>query len=146
MAKTIYKPIFTEDLDKYRRFLEASNVNLEASVETMQNEITAKKKICNLIKTYQETKTLPPDAIESLIQTTCPDFITLSAFEKLNDNIFTSVETALAETEAGEPVYDCSTITCETCWKNYINHMARLLNQSFIDVKMYDKGDNPDAD
>ena len=146
MSKTLQKPIFTEDLDKYFRFLEASNVNLKVSAAAMQSEIKAKEQVCDLIRKYQDEKILSRPDLDAIIVTACPDFVTLSAFEKLNDCMFASVEAALADAENGEPIYDCSSITCETCWKNYINHMARLLNKSFVDVKLYDKGDEPDAD
>jgi hypothetical protein len=53
MAKTIQKQFFTEDLSKYKHFLEASDVNIEASIATMRQEVDVHNKIIALINRYQ---------------------------------------------------------------------------------------------
>lgn len=141
MAKTLHKPIFTEDLNKYASFLEASDVNLEATITAMRKETQVHQQIRDIVKKYQEEKTVASEDFEALAKTSCPDFVTLNAFEKINDYAG-NVESILRDSEAEESVFDCSGITCETCWKNYINHMARLLNQSYVDIKMYGPEDD----
>lgn len=143
MAKTIQKPIFTEDLSKYGRFLEASDVNIQASIETMQKEIETHRKICRIIRKYQLEKRVEKEDVFELVRSGCPDFVTLNAFEKLNGSQFNSLD-ELFDTPAEDIILDCSQTKCETCWKNYLNQMGRLLNQSFVDIKLYEsnKEDN----
>ena len=143
MAKTIRKPFFTEDLTKYRHFLEASDVNIQASIATMQQEIDAHKKICALIEKYQTEQSVGKEDMAQLVQSGCPDFITLNAFEKLNGGMVGSLE-ELFDMPTEEAILDCSQMKCETCWKNYLNQMARLLNQSFVDIKLYDPSEDDD--
>ena len=149
MAKTIQKQIFTEDLSKYGRFLEASDVNIQASIATMQQEIDMHKKICRIIEKYETARQVDKQDFDALVSSGCPDFVTLNAFEKLNGGTAASLD-ELFDMPTEEIVLDCSATKCETCWKNYINQMARLLNNSFIDVKLYeteDKNDgNPDPE
>ena len=145
MAKTIKKQIFTEDLSKYRHFLEASDVNIKASIQTMQQEIYMHKKICALIKKYQKTGEATKDDFQALSCISCPDFITLNTFEKLNAGAVQSFD-ELFDMPAEEVVMDCSKTKCEVCWKNYINQMARCLNQSFVDIKLYEKKEDDDGD
>lgn len=150
MARTIQKPIFTEDLSKYGRFLEASDVNIQASIDTMQREIDTHRKICRIIQTYQLEKRVEKEDVAELVKDGCPDFVTLNAFEKLNENQFGSLD-ELFNVPAEKIVLDCSQTKCETCWKNYLNQMARLLNQSFVDIKLYEPGKekkdgNPDTE
>ena len=137
MAKTIQKHFFTEDLSKYKHFLRASDVNIAASIATMQQEIDVHQKIIALIERYQTEKTADKKDLTELAAVSCPDFVTLNAFEKMNSNAYSSIDD-LFNVPAEEIVLDCSKTTCELCWKNYINQIARLLNQSFIDVKLYD--------
>lgn len=144
MAKTIQKQFFTEDLTKYGHFLEASDVNIQASISTMQQEIDVHRKICGLIQKYKAGEPVGRDDLQILVQTTCPDFVTLNAFEKLNSGTALSLDD-LFNTPAEDIVIDCSKTKCETCWKNYINQMARLLNQSFVDVKLYDPTEDDDG-
>ena len=142
MAKTIQKQFFTEDLSKYMHFLKASDVNIAASIATMQQEIDVHQKIIDLIKRHQSGETIDKKSLTELAKISCPDFVTLNAFEKINSDVYASIDD-LFNTPAEEIVLDCSKMTCEICWKNYINQIARLLNQSFIDVKLYDPtGDN----
>lgn len=146
MAKTFHKPIFTEDLSKYGAFLEASDVNIQASIQTMQQEIEMHQKICALIKQYETEGVASKDDFLSLSRISCPDFVTLNAFEKLSAGMASSLE-ELFEMPAEEVIVNCSKMKCDVCWKNYINQIARLLNMGFVDVKVYEKGDddgNPD--
>lgn len=148
MTRTIQKPIFTEDLSKYGHFLEASDVNIQASISTMQKEIDVHKKINTIIKKYNTGKQFDKQDLTDLVQSSCPDFVTMNAFEKLNSNLISSLDD-LFNTPAEEVILDCSRTKCETCWKNYINQMARLLNQSFVDIKLYDlttEDDDGDTD
>lgn len=141
MAKTIQKQFFTEDLSKYKHFLEASDVNIGASIATMQQEIDVHNKIIALIEQYQAQGTADKKDLTELARTSCPDFVTLNTFEKINSDFYASVED-LFNASAEEVVMDCSKTTCEICWKNYINQIARLLNQSMIDVKLYDPNED----
>lgn len=143
MAKTIQKPIFTEDLAKYRHFLEAADINLEASISTIVKEIETHKRLRDLIDIYQKNKELDPEKMSSLIKGSCPDFVSLAAFENLDSA--TSIESIFAEAEASNAIFNCTSVSCETCWKNYINHMARLLNNSMLDIKSYDPEDDGDG-
>ena len=143
MAKSIQKQFFTEDLSKYKCFLEASDVNIKASIATMQQEIDVHKKICALIQKYKTEKHVDPEDIAGLVKTSCPDFVTLNTFEKLNGNPVESLD-ELLEMPTEEIVMDCSKTRCEICWKNYINQMARLLNRSFVEVKYYEPTEDKD--
>lgn len=146
MKKTIQKQFFTEDLSKYGHFLEASDMNIQASIDTMQQEIDVHKKIGALIKKFQDRQDITNDDLQPLVETSCPDFVTMHAFEKLNESLITSLD-SFFDAPVEDTVFDCSKMKCETCWHNYINQMGRLLNQSFVDVKLYDPmGDEDDDD
>jgi len=147
MAKTIQKHFFTEDLSKYKSFLEACDVNIQASISTMQQEINVHKKICALIQKYNTEKNVTQEDMASLVKDSCPDFVTLSAFDKLSTGTIESVD-ELFEMPGEEVVFDCSNTKCETCWKNYINQIAKLLNQGFVDIKLYEptEDDNGSTD
>ena len=129
------KPYFTEDLSNYMHFLEACNVNIAASIHTMQQEIDVHQKIIALIKRYQKGATAAKKDLTEITKICCPDFMAINALEKQNSDLYASAE---------EIVLDCSKTTCEICWKNYINQTARILNRNFVDVKLYDPTEDDD--
>lgn len=139
MGKTIKKQIFTENTDKYCRFLSASDVNLQASVASIQNEIDTHRKIRELVQNSEQARKLDHDKLSALITASCPDFITMHAFQLFGNKIdCESIEKNFATAEEESVLINCAGISCETCWKNYINQMSRMLNGSVIDIKSYD--------
>ena len=144
MGKTIRKQIFTEDTDKYCRFLSASDVNLQASSAALQAEIETHKKIRDLIQDCREMGRIDRDKLSSLVTASCPDFITMQAFQMFEDNIDNeTVEKNFAAAEQESILVNCAGMSCETCWKNYINQMSKILNGSPVDIKQYDGQGGP---
>ena len=144
MGKTIRKQIFTEDTDKYCRFLSASDINLQASAAALQAEIATHKKIRDLIRLSRQNGHLDRERLTDLIGTSCPDFITMHAFQMFKGNIDTdTVDRCFVEAEQEAVLVNCAGTSCETCWKNYINQMSRLLNNSAVDIKSYDNPGEP---
>ena len=138
MKKTIRKHIFTEDLTKYRNFLRACDFNMFATAAMLKNELTAHQYIEDLISIYTETGELSLEKMEALVKTSCPDFGMLQGFQNLqNATTEDRIEDVLDDTGKNQVVINCAGIPCETCWKNYINQIAREINQSAIDIKLY---------
>lgn len=139
MGKTIKKQIFTENTDKYCRFLSASDVNLQASVASIQAEIDTHQKIRELVNDCHQNGKIDREKLSTLIMASCPDFITMHAFQLFDDKIdCESIEKKFAVAEEESILINCAGMSCETCWKNYINQMSRILNGSVIDIKSYD--------
>ena len=80
-----------------------------------------------------------------LVKISCPPFSDLYTFNDENEDSVASLEDAFKKSQ-NEIVVDCSTRTCKICWRNYINQMAKVMNQNGYFWNVDPTGGNNDAD
>jgi hypothetical protein len=138
MKKTIRKQVFTEDLAKYYRFLCACDMNILTSMKTMRKEVDLHQKILKILENYTESGEVSEQSLNELIAAGCPDLEVLNTFIQLEEEI-ENKPTNVTITSQDDASYDCSNTSCQICWRNHINKIARMLNNSPIAVKEYDE-------
>jgi hypothetical protein len=135
MQKKEIKQIFTEDLEKYVAFLETTNQSLADAITEMENQEKIRKILIQIIRQYQKKHSLSIAKLQNVIKCSCPDYSAISMLTDLG--IQHNIESLmnLAEESNDFDLIDCSNRNCQECWKQYINFMARALNNSPVDVK-----------
>ena len=137
MKKNITKQVFTEDLEKYYKFLCACDMNILTSMKSMRKEVDLHEKILNVLNIYMNTGEVTEQSLDDLIKTGCPDLGTLNTFIQLEEESINK-KPSISISDKDDASYDCSRSSCRICWRNHINRIARTLNNSNISVKEYD--------
>ena len=130
------KPIFTEDMTKYKDFLSVTNEGLAKAAEEICSQIESRQKIIEIIQKYQDHHTVASKDLAELAKISCPDFHSLDAIiDKLVYEQDTSNASYSSINESYRASINCAGKTCTECWKDYINATAHLLNVSPVDIK-----------
>lgn len=121
----------TNKFDNYVDYVNAMIARLTVEQESASKRIALFKLIVNIIRKKERGTLVDADEYKALAKISCPDYEALKVFTV--NSIYHDDEDPSENPE--KLLFICPTVSCETCWNNYINRIAEALNESDVNVK-----------
>lgn len=124
----------TNKFDNYVDYVNAMIARLTVEQDTASKRIALFKLIIDIIRKKERGTLVDVDEYKALAKISCPDYEALKIFTV--NSICHNDEDPSDNPE--KLLFICPTVSCETCWNNYINRIAEALNESNVNVKNLD--------
>lgn len=124
---------YTEKFDGCRLFLKSIIYRHLKEIDEIQKKINVYKTLDRLLEKKSKNLAISDSEYAELRKLDCPH---ISLLELFAGNVDISPEGLTVLGNEEDMLADCYTLSCDQCWKQYINELVESINSSELIIKM----------